>query len=82
MAEQTTDRPVSGISNMTPERLRDVADNLSPSGSYWVCDVLKDAAAEIERLRAREAHLLSVILDYNSDDALFDHEKGLEDQHG
>jgi hypothetical protein len=34
------------------------------------------AADEIERLQKREMHLLGVIRDYNSDDALFDHEKG------
>ena len=38
-----------------------------------------EAADEIERLRAREAHLLDIIRCYNSDDALFDHEKGVSD---
>jgi hypothetical protein len=37
------------------------------------------AADEIERLRAREAHLLEIIRCYNSDDALFDHEKVVSD---
>jgi hypothetical protein len=38
-----------------------------------------EAADEIERLRAREAHLLDIIRCYNSDDALFDHEKVVSD---
>lgn len=40
--------------DVSPERLRNSADNLSPSGSYWVCDVFKAAADEIERLRRIE----------------------------
>ena len=48
--------------------------------SWHELDALHDKAAdEIERLRAREAHLLSVIRDYNPDDAMFDHEKDMTD---
>jgi hypothetical protein len=42
------------------------------------CEILT-LLAEIERLRAREAHLLDIIRCYNSDDALFDHEKIVSD---
>lgn len=37
-------------SKTTPEALRGHADNLSPSGNYWVSGVLKQAADEMERL--------------------------------
>ena len=42
------------------------------------CEILT-LRDEIERLRAREARLLDIIRCYNSDDALFDHEKVVRD---
>jgi hypothetical protein len=42
---------------ITPEQLRAHAENLSPSGTYWVCDVLYAAADQIERLNARVKEL-------------------------
>ena len=50
--------------DVSPVRLRRSADNLSPSGSYWVCDVLKAAADEIERLRSHIASLDYIPLRY------------------
>lgn len=53
--------------DVSPERLRENADNLSPSGSYWVCNVLKAAADEIERLREDRRTLAHFVLGITPD---------------
>lgn len=42
---------------ISPEQLRRHADNLAPSGNYWVCGVLIAAAKKIEQLEARVKEL-------------------------
>lgn len=40
------------MSESIKEELLSTAENISPSGSYYVADILKRAHAEIERLEA------------------------------
>lgn len=56
MVSPMTDRSETAAKKrpiITPSVLRDHAENLSPSGTYWVCEVLEKAAMEIERLRTQ-----------------------------
>ena len=62
-----------------PETTDLVNDLRQMTGMDHVGITAHRAADEIERLRAREAHLLDIVRCYNSDDALFDHEKVVSD---